>query len=81
MMHKKFLGIGTVGERGQVSIPAETRKHCNIKSGEKLAFFSFINKSVFIAVKTDQISKILDRMTQESNQFKNIIRQINKEGK
>ena len=34
-----FYGVTTVGERGQVVIPAKTRKDMNMRSGEKLLVF------------------------------------------
>ena len=34
-----FLGTATVGERGQVVIPAAARDSCGIKQGDKLLAF------------------------------------------
>ena len=34
-----FVGAATVGERGQVVIPAEARERTGIKSGDKLLVF------------------------------------------
>lgn len=34
-----FYGTATLGEKGQVVIPAEARKAMNIKKGEKLLVF------------------------------------------
>ena len=34
--HKKFLGITTVGEKGQIVIPAEARAAMKLAKGEKL---------------------------------------------
>ncbi len=36
----KLFGAVTVGERGQIVIPAEVRKIYSIKSGDKLIVFS-----------------------------------------
>ncbi|MDO8590489.1 MAG: AbrB/MazE/SpoVT family DNA-binding domain-containing protein [bacterium] len=38
--NKHCIGITTLGEKGQVVIPAEIRKSLNLKSGEKLIVFS-----------------------------------------
>lgn len=41
-MHEKtsleghFFGSATVGERGQIVIPSEARKQCNINPGDKM---------------------------------------------
>ncbi|MCD6351966.1 MAG: AbrB/MazE/SpoVT family DNA-binding domain-containing protein [Armatimonadetes bacterium] len=37
---KVFYGVGTVGERGQVVIPAEARRACHIEPGDKVMFLS-----------------------------------------
>lgn len=34
-----FYGSATIGERGQIVIPAEARKECEIHSGDKLLVF------------------------------------------
>lgn len=36
---KHFVGASTVGERGQVVIPAEARERLDIKPGDKLLVF------------------------------------------
>ncbi len=33
---KRFYGITTLGEKGQIVIPSEARKAMNLKKGEKL---------------------------------------------
>lgn len=38
-LQESFVGSVTVGERGQVVIPAEARERCAIQAGEKLLAF------------------------------------------
>jgi len=38
-MQEIFVGSVTVGERGQVVIPAEARERCGIEAGDKLLAF------------------------------------------
>ena len=38
-MEDFFYGSATIGERGQIVIPAEARKDCNIHTGDKLLVF------------------------------------------
>ena len=38
-LEQLFCGSVTVGERGQVVIPAEARKLCGVESGDKLLVF------------------------------------------
>lgn len=73
MFDQKFLGIGTVGERGQVAIPTDARKQLGIESGEKLAFFSFAHGTGFLAIKTNKLSTMLEHLTNKSKIFKEII--------
>ena len=40
LLRSKFLGATTVGERGQIVIPAAARKALDITSGDKLLVFS-----------------------------------------
>lgn len=65
----KFFGSVTVGERGQVVIPAEVRKYFKIKSGDKLVvlgkpgmdMFSFVpaeNFNQFLNEAADLLSKL-----------------------
>jgi AbrB family looped-hinge helix DNA binding protein len=37
--NRNFYGTATLGEKGQVVIPAEARKALNLKKGEKLLVF------------------------------------------
>jgi AbrB family looped-hinge helix DNA binding protein len=38
--HNIFFGMTTVGEKGQVVVPAEARKRMDLKKGEKMIVFS-----------------------------------------
>ncbi len=38
-LQENFVGSVTVGERGQVVIPAEARERCMIQAGDKLLAF------------------------------------------
>lgn len=39
-LQRLFRGVVTVGSRGQVVLPAELRRECNIKPKDKLLVFS-----------------------------------------
>ncbi|MBU0612680.1 AbrB/MazE/SpoVT family DNA-binding domain-containing protein [Patescibacteria group bacterium] len=60
----KVCGTTTVGERGQVVIPAEVRKRMNLETGDKLLVFCKLDKFVGL-VKSDDIDKLLDKMTEK----------------
>ena len=50
-----FVGAVTVGERGQVVIPAEARKRCAVEPGDKLLVFIDPVTHGVTLVKVDQM--------------------------
>lgn len=56
-----FYGSVTVGERGQITIPAAARKTFDIQPGDKMLVFGDIDKGLGL-VKEDQLEKIAMRM-------------------
>jgi AbrB family looped-hinge helix DNA binding protein len=55
----KFYGATTLGERGQLVIPAEARKDLNLTSFTKLMVFSGLMGEGLMLVKADSVSKLL----------------------
>jgi AbrB family looped-hinge helix DNA binding protein len=49
----KMYGAATVGERGQVSIPADARKELSIKPGDKMVVFGNRLNGAVILLKAD----------------------------
>src|SRR5438105_4586088 len=47
--HKHFYGTTTIGEKGQVVIPAEARKAMDLKTSDKLLVFGMGKSMVAIA--------------------------------
>ena len=58
-----FVGTVTVGERGQVVIPAEARKKLDINTGDKLFMMSHPTQDGFMVVKIDAMREFLDHLT------------------
>lgn len=56
-----FFGTGTLGEKGQVVIPAKARAKLGLKAGDDFIFFG--HGPVIHLVKADQFNTLLDRMT------------------
>lgn len=55
-------GTTTVGERGQVVIPADIREKMQLKTGDKL--FVFMRSNRFIGlIRTQDFDTFLDKMT------------------
>ena len=59
--HKFDGGVTSVGERGQVVIPAEIREKFKLKKGEKLLVFSKSDKFIGL-VRADQMSQFLKKI-------------------
>lgn len=57
----KTYGSVTVGERGQLVIPADLRKTFNIKSGDQLMVFAKLDKKVISLMPEKDFSKFLAR--------------------
>jgi AbrB family looped-hinge helix DNA binding protein len=58
-LEDQFLGTVTVGERGQVVIPAEARKKLDIHTGEKLLVISHPHGAGLVLAKIDTMTKFL----------------------
>lgn len=57
----KVYGAVTVGERGQLVIPAELRKAISIKSGDQLMVFANLDKKLISLMPSKDFTKFLDR--------------------
>lgn len=64
-LRNKFIGATTVGERGQVVIPAEARKALGINSGDKLLVFSHRHPTGLLLLKDDVFNELVSETTEE----------------
>jgi len=64
----KFFGAVTVGERGQIVIPASLRKSFKIKARDKLIVFAKPNMIGVVPV--EEFSQFLNHMTAAFDQIK-----------
>ena len=71
----KFYGSTTVGERGQIVLPAKLRKDFKINKGDKLLVIVDPHGSRVNLVNPDTMSKFLDVMSENINQMKSKIKQ------
>ncbi len=76
MFKPEFLGVGTVGERGQVSIPAEARKACGIESGQKLVFLT-MDDGGFVVVKADRLDVAFKEMAKNAERIAKMVNETN----
>jgi len=63
-LEEHFVGAVTVGERGQVVIPAAVRDACGIQPGDKLLAFHHPYGCGVIFTKLDQIQRMHYALTQ-----------------
>jgi len=57
----RTYGPVTVGERGQLVIPAELRKALGIKSGDQLMVFAKLDKKIVSLMPAKDFSRFLER--------------------
>jgi AbrB family looped-hinge helix DNA binding protein len=60
-----FYGSATVGERGQVVIPANARAELEIKAGDKLLIMKHPVHQGLVMVKLDHLRGFLDEFSKE----------------
>ncbi|HZD59406.1 MAG TPA: AbrB/MazE/SpoVT family DNA-binding domain-containing protein [Anaerolineae bacterium] len=76
MHEKSFLGAATVGERGQVAIPAEARRALGIKPSGKLLFFTAPNSVGLLMVKAEELSRVVEHLTNKAQTFEQILNRV-----
>lgn len=76
LLRSKFLGATTVGERGQIVIPAEARKAMNISSGDKLLVFSRRHQSGLLLLKADVVDKLVSHAWAEASQLEQLLAMV-----
>jgi len=63
-----FFGMGTIGERGQIVIPAKAREELSIKPGDNFIFFGH-NKMIHM-VRAEELKGWLEKMTAKTDRIK-----------
>ena len=74
----KFFGSTTVGDRGQIVLPVELRKHYNINAGDKLLAIGMpsAEKGGFAPImllKAEVLSQVLNLMEIQRSAIKKIL--------
>ena len=59
-----FYGSVTVGERGQIVIPAEARKHYSVEPGDKLLVFRHPHIHGMVLARLDEVEMLLGELRQ-----------------
>lgn len=72
--HKHFHGTTTLGEKGQVVIPADARKAMGLKTGDKLLVFS-MGKNMVALSKFEQLEAMAEKMSERLEGLRKILKQ------
>jgi len=70
---KQLFGTATVGTKGQVVIPASARDALDIKPGDHLYVVGSSKKKFVGFLKEEQIREIIEHLTGNIEQFKDIL--------
>lgn len=68
-LEDRFYGTATVGERGQVVIPAEARKKFNINSGDKLLVLAPPAGNGVVLCKIDSMREFVANLLADIEKF------------
>jgi len=74
--HGKILGTTTIGERGQVVIPAEAREALEVQAGDKFVVFGDSRGNSVTLVKADVVSRFANVFLNKSEKFEEMARGI-----
>ncbi len=74
-LEDNFYGSATVGERGQVVIPAEARKKFNINPGDKVLVISHPTASGIVLCKIDALREMLSSLLQGLDSIESAVEQ------
>ncbi len=72
--NRKFYGTTTIGEKGQLVIPAEAREALKLEKGEKLLVFGMGEDTVVLS-KLSQMEKFASHLSKKAEEIKKIIDQ------
>ena len=77
-MKEIFYDTVTVGERGQIVIPARARRDFKIKPKDKLIVLRGFGKPGLILIHARQMSSFFEKITKHISKFKKV---LSKQGK
>lgn len=72
----KFYGSVTVGERGQIAIPAEARRDQDITPATKLLAFGGQDSKALIFVKAEFVTEFITNISAALSEFEQTLRAI-----
>lgn len=79
MREKAFLGAATVGERGQIAIPADARRSLGIEPGTKMLFFTGPKDAGLFMVKAEELGRIIEHLTSKVQTMEELMKSSDEE--
>jgi len=73
-----FWGSATVGERGQIVIPADARQELDIKPGDKLLIFTGMHGNSLNVMKAEQVTEFVSHAIAKLTKMDEIARKEKK---
>ncbi len=74
MHDKQLFGTATVGTKGQVVIPADARDALGIEAGDRMYVVGSTTKKWVGFIKEEQFRELLDHLTDNLEQYKDILK-------
>lgn len=65
----KIYGVATIGERGQIVIPADVRKSLKVKPGDKLIVLFNPDRKLIRLIPEEDLSKLLKQASRFVSQL------------
>ncbi|HIA91694.1 TPA: AbrB/MazE/SpoVT family DNA-binding domain-containing protein [Candidatus Saccharibacteria bacterium] len=75
----KLAGTVTVGDRGQIVVPADARESLEIKSGDKLLVFIDPNCDGLIVTKPESFERHMQAMSENLDHTRNQVKDADKQ--
>lgn len=69
--NERFYGVASMGEKGQIVIPAEARRKMNAKKGDKLLVFG-IKDDMIAITKLSKVEQIVSHLSARLNAIRDI---------
>jgi AbrB family looped-hinge helix DNA binding protein len=74
---EEFYGTTTVGEKGQIVIPAEAREKMNLQKGDKLLVFG-MGCDMIAFSKLSNLEKFASHLSKQADAIREVINKSNK---
>jgi len=67
--NRKFCGVVTVSDKGQIAIPIDVRRELGIETGDRLIVIKRKDDAGIVLLKTEEMDKIIGNIEGDDNFF------------